>query len=81
MFSYFIDSQSTSSSMFLRPSSLLPSSSYDYEIGQRKPDTPRPTSKSFCLNPSRLSLNTSICTRKLKLSFIKNSFSKHFCLV
>ncbi|VVC30534.1 Hypothetical protein CINCED_3A017903 [Cinara cedri] len=48
------------SPMFLRPSLLPSSSSFSFEIGQRKPDTPRPTSKSFCLNPSRLSVNTSL---------------------
>lgn len=56
--------------MFLRPSLLPSSSSFSFEIGQRKPDTPRPTSKSFCLNPSRLSLNPSTSTRKLVI-FLK----------
>lgn len=55
----------TSSPMFLRPSLLPSSSSFSFDIGQRKPDTPRPTSKSFCLNPSRLCLSTSISTPKL----------------
>lgn len=55
--------------MFLRPSLLPSSSSFSFEIGQRKPDTPRPTSKSFCLNPSRLSLNPSTSTRKLVIFF------------
>lgn len=54
----------TSTPMFLRPSLLPSSSSFNFGIGERKPDTPRPTSKSFCLNPSRLSLNTSISARK-----------------
>lgn len=55
--------------MFLRPSLLPSSSSFSFEIGQRKPDTPRPTSKSFCLNPSRLSLNPSTSTRKSVIFF------------
>jgi Ran-binding protein 3 len=50
--------------MFLRPSLLPTPSSFNFNVGQRKPDTPRPTSKSFCLNPSRLNLNTSMSTPK-----------------
>jgi len=68
--------------MFLRPSLLPSSSSFAFEIGQRKPDTPRPTSKSFCLNPSRLSLNASTSTRKLVI-ILNNEFSKlfiNFCM-
>lgn len=59
--------------MFLRPSLLPSSSSYNFEIGQKKPDTPRPNSKSFCLNPSRLSLNTSISSSKSSSYFSKNN--------
>jgi len=62
----------TSTPMFLRPSLLPSSSSFSFDIGQRKPDTPRPTSKSFCLNPSRLCLNTSISTPKLLSSSDQN---------
>ncbi|XP_060836136.1 ran-binding protein 3 isoform X1 [Rhopalosiphum padi] len=62
----------TSSPMFLRPSLLPSSSSFAFEMGQRKPDTPRPTSKSFCLNPSRLSLNPSTSTPKTSSSSNQN---------
>jgi len=75
VFFYFIDDQ-TSSPMFLRPSLLPSSSSFSFDIGQRKPDTPRPTSKSFSLNPSRLCLSTSISTRKLKILFLIKNISK-----
>ncbi|XP_050435971.1 ran-binding protein 3 isoform X2 [Adelges cooleyi] len=53
----------SSSPMFLRPSLLPSSSSFRFDLNLRKPDTPRP-SKSFSLNPSRLSLNSSISTPK-----------------
>lgn len=67
--------------MFLRPSLLPSSSSFAFEIGQRKPDTPRPTSKSFCLNPSRLSLNTFTSIRKLVFFVYIIDFVDNCCWV
>lgn len=64
----FTDSQQNSP-MFLRPSLLPSPSSFNFDLGVKKPDTPRPSSKTFCLNPSRLSLNTPVTTRKLNNFF------------
>ncbi|XP_050535539.1 ran-binding protein 3-like isoform X1 [Daktulosphaira vitifoliae] len=62
---YQIESLETqaSSPMFLRPSLLPSSSSFRFDLNLKKPDTPRP-SKTFSLNPSRLSLNSSISNSK-----------------